>query len=108
MRGRNQWCKSARRKFAFGPDCLRQTRRRFAAKFAKENSHGTIDNEKIDIYAHEALKPFENSRGENPYSVQRDLQETMQHNVGIVRNESEMLAELDHLRTYWNALPVSA
>ena len=73
----------------------------FAAKFAKENSHGTIDNEKIDIYAREALKPFENSRGENPYSVQRDLQETMQHNVGIVRNESEMLAELDHLRTYW-------
>src|SRR5436190_2184063 len=73
----------------------------YAAKFAKENSHGTIDNEKIDIYAREALKPFENSRGENPYSVQRDLQETMQHNVGIVRNESEMLAELDHLRTYW-------
>jgi succinate dehydrogenase / fumarate reductase flavoprotein subunit len=73
----------------------------FAAKFAKENSHGTIDNEKIDIYAREALKPFENSRGENPYSVQRDLQETMQHNVGIVRDESEMLAELDHLRTYW-------
>ena len=73
----------------------------FAAKFAKENSHGTIDNEKIDIYAREALKPFENSRGENPYSVQRDLQETMQHNVGIVRNESEMLAELDHLRIYW-------
>jgi succinate dehydrogenase / fumarate reductase flavoprotein subunit len=33
--------------------------------------------------------------------VQRDLQETMQHNVGIVRDESEMLAELDHLRTYW-------
>jgi succinate dehydrogenase / fumarate reductase, flavoprotein subunit len=73
----------------------------FAAKFAKENSHGTIDNEKIDIYARDALKPFENSRGENPYSVQRDLQETMQHNVGIVRDESEMLAELDHLRTYW-------
>jgi succinate dehydrogenase / fumarate reductase flavoprotein subunit len=73
----------------------------FAAKFAKENSHGTIDNEKIAIYAREALKPFENSRGENPYSVQRDLQETMQHNVGIVRDESEMLAELDHLRTYW-------
>ena len=39
----------------------------FAAKFAKENPHGKIDNDKIDIYAREALKPFENSAGENPY-----------------------------------------
>jgi succinate dehydrogenase / fumarate reductase flavoprotein subunit len=73
----------------------------FAAKFAKENSHGKIDNEKIDVYALEALKPFENSRGENPYSIQRDLQEVMQHNVGIVRDESEMRSALDHLRTFW-------
>ena len=73
----------------------------FAAKFAKENSHGKIDNDKIDMYAREALKPFENSRGENPYSVQRDLQEVMQHNVGIVRDESEMHSALDHLKTLW-------
>jgi succinate dehydrogenase / fumarate reductase flavoprotein subunit len=53
------------------------------------------------MYAREALKPFENSRGENPYSVQRDLQEVMQHNVGIVRDESEMRSALDHLRTFW-------
>jgi succinate dehydrogenase / fumarate reductase flavoprotein subunit len=73
----------------------------FAAKFAKENSHGKIDNGKIDMYARETLKPFENSRGENPYSVQRDLQEVMQHNVGIVRDESEMNSALDHLKTLW-------
>ena len=73
----------------------------FAAKFAKENSHGKIDNDKVDMYAREALKPFENSRGENPYSVQRDLQEVMQHNVGIVRDESEMRSALDHLITFW-------
>src|SRR5215510_9502553 len=73
----------------------------FAAKFAKENSHGKIDNDKVDTYAREALKPFEDSSGENPYSVQRDLQEVMQHNVGIVRDESEMLSALDHLKTFW-------
>ena len=73
----------------------------FAAKFAKENSHGKIDNNKIDIYAHEALKPFENSSGENPYSVQRDLQEVMQQNVGIVRDEGEMRSAFDHLKTFW-------
>src|SRR4030095_10672237 len=73
----------------------------FAAKFAKENSHGNIDHDKVDMYAREALKPFENSRSENPYSVQRDLQEVMQHNVGIVRDESEMCSALDHLKTFW-------
>ena len=74
----------------------------FAAKFAKENAHGQIDGAKIDRYAHEALKPFENSSGENPYSVQRDLQEVMQHNVGIVRDEGEMRSALDHLKTFWD------
>ena len=73
----------------------------FAAKFAKENSHGKVDNNKIDMYARQALKPFENSSGENPYSVQRDLQEVMQHNVGIVRDEGEMRSALDHLKTFW-------
>jgi succinate dehydrogenase / fumarate reductase flavoprotein subunit len=73
----------------------------FAAKFAKENSHGNIDPDKVDMYAREALKPFENSRGENPYSIQRDLQEVMQHNVSIVRDESEMRSALDHLKTLW-------
>jgi len=73
----------------------------FAAKFARENSHGKIDNDEVDMYACEALKPFENSSGENPYSVQRDLQEVMQQNVGIVRDEGEMRSALDHLKTFW-------
>src|SRR4030095_1742585 len=34
-------------------------------------------------------------------SVQRDLQEVMQHNVGIVRDEGEMRSALDHLKTFW-------
>ncbi len=74
----------------------------FAAKFAKENAHGQIDNDRVNLYASETLKPFENSSGENPYSVQRDLQEVMQHNVGIVRDEGEMRSALDHLKTFWD------
>jgi succinate dehydrogenase / fumarate reductase flavoprotein subunit len=73
----------------------------FAARFAKENSLGQIDNTKVDGHAREALRPFDNSAGENPYSVQRDLQEVMQHNVGIVRDEGEMLSALEHLKTFW-------
>src|SRR6266700_688503 len=73
----------------------------FAANFARENRAGQINSAQVENAARRALKPFENSRGENPYSVQRDLQEAMQHNVGIVRDESEMHSALDHLKTFW-------
>jgi succinate dehydrogenase / fumarate reductase flavoprotein subunit len=69
----------------------------FAARFAKDNSSGKIDNDKIDKVAQEALAPFERSGGENPYEIQRDLQELMQDNVGIVRTESEMQSALEQL-----------
>ncbi len=71
----------------------------FAAKFAKENQQGRIESEKIDAVAGEALAPFE-SRGrgsENPYAIQKDLQETMQDLVGIVRNETEMREALERI-----------
>ena len=71
----------------------------FAAKFANENSLGKIDHEKIDNASRAAVEPFE-SRGrgsENAYEVQRDLQESMQELVGIVRNESEMRSALDKI-----------
>jgi succinate dehydrogenase / fumarate reductase, flavoprotein subunit len=73
----------------------------FAARFARDNSLGKIDNDKIDIVAGEALAPFERSSGENPYALQRDLQEMMQHNVGIVRNEHELQSALEHLQQLW-------
>ena len=71
----------------------------FSARFAGDNQLGKIDNDKIDIVAREALAPFESgsSRRENPYDVQRDLQELMQDNVGIVRTESEMQNALERL-----------
>jgi succinate dehydrogenase / fumarate reductase flavoprotein subunit len=72
----------------------------FAAQFAKENPFGKIDDANIEATARHALKPFEQSGGENPYLVQKDLQETMQDNVGIVRNEAEMKSELEHLKKY--------
>src|ERR1700686_3067789 len=74
----------------------------FAARYARDNSLGKIDNDKIDIAAREALKPFEHDTGENPYAVQRDLQEVMQHNVGIVRNEHEMQSAFEHLQKFWD------
>jgi succinate dehydrogenase / fumarate reductase, flavoprotein subunit len=73
----------------------------FAAKFAKENQQGAINNTEIENVVREALRPFEQREGENPYTLQRDLQETMQDNVGIVRTETEMKSQLEHLRKFW-------
>ena len=75
----------------------------FAAKFAKENSLGKIDRlqaEQIENAAHEALAPFDRSSSESPYQVQKDLQDTMQDLVGIVRNESEMREALGKINGF--------
>jgi succinate dehydrogenase / fumarate reductase, flavoprotein subunit len=72
----------------------------FAAKFAKKNSLGKIDPpqaEQIESVAREALAPFGRSSNESPYQVQKDLQDTMQNLVGIVRNESEMRDALEKI-----------
>ena len=67
----------------------------YAAVFAQENGHGTIDNAEIERLSKSTLKPFERTGGENPYTIQHDLQEMMQELVGIVRTEDEMLQALD-------------
>lgn len=69
----------------------------YAAQFAKENGHGSIDDAQIDREAKRALEPFERVDGENPFAIQHDLQGMMQDLVGIVRQESEMLEALDGL-----------
>jgi succinate dehydrogenase / fumarate reductase, flavoprotein subunit len=74
----------------------------FAAKFAKQNSLGTVNEKDIDAAAREALQPFERAAEENPYQTQKDLQELMQDNVGIVRNEKEMKLALEQLARLWD------
>src|SRR5207248_10235425 len=69
----------------------------FSAKFAKKNSLGKIDDGRFENVASEALAPFERRDAENPYQVQKDLQDTMQDLVGIVRNESEMREALEKI-----------
>ena len=67
----------------------------YAAIFAKENGHGTLDNSQVEQAAKAALEPFERDGGENPYAIQHDLQEMMQANVGIVRTQDEMIEALN-------------
>jgi succinate dehydrogenase / fumarate reductase, flavoprotein subunit len=70
----------------------------YAAKFAKENKAGIIDEKKIAEITRWALEPFEREKGDSPFDIQFALQEMMQQLVGIVRTESEMLRAKEHLR----------
>jgi succinate dehydrogenase / fumarate reductase flavoprotein subunit len=47
--------------------------------------------------ARAALAPFEREGGENPYTVQHDLQQTMHDLVGIIRTEPEMRQALERI-----------
>ncbi|MBL8745198.1 MAG: fumarate reductase/succinate dehydrogenase flavoprotein subunit [Phycisphaerae bacterium] len=70
-----------------------------AAKYAKANPASRVSDEQVDEAARRALAPFEKgARGENPYLIQHDLQETMQANVGIVRTENEMARALEDIQ----------
>src|SRR5580692_2082817 len=70
----------------------------YAAKFAKENGAGKVDNAQVDHAAKAALAPFERgAAGENPFAVQNELQDVMQDLVGIVRIDSEMRLALEKI-----------
>jgi succinate dehydrogenase / fumarate reductase flavoprotein subunit len=70
----------------------------YAAKFAKENKEGKIDEQQISVIEKKILEPFERTGGDNPFQVQYDLQEMMQSLVGIVRHEHEMLQAKEGLK----------
>jgi succinate dehydrogenase / fumarate reductase flavoprotein subunit len=61
----------------------------------------TVETSELEVLAASALRPFEPSGSENPYTIQQDLQECMHDLVGIIRTDNELakaLEELDVLR----------
>jgi succinate dehydrogenase / fumarate reductase, flavoprotein subunit len=78
----------------------------FAAKFARQQSTGQIDNRQLEESARRAVEPFERSDNADalahgPYTIQRELQEMMQDLVGIVRTEDEMQRALEGIGRLW-------
>jgi len=72
-----------------------------AAKFAKERGAVAIDEGQIATASRAALAPFERGAAtdaEGPYKIQYELQDLMQDNVGIVRNEADMKKALDGIQ----------
>jgi succinate dehydrogenase / fumarate reductase flavoprotein subunit len=71
-----------------------------AAKYAKEAGAPQVAAGDIEAAARAALAPFERGTGgaadaEGPYKIQYELQDLMQNNVGIVRNEKDMQRALE-------------
>jgi succinate dehydrogenase / fumarate reductase flavoprotein subunit len=58
-----------------------------------------VDQAEIDQITAAVLEPFERERGENPYAIQRDLEECMHNLVGIIRTEVELKQALDEIAT---------
>jgi succinate dehydrogenase / fumarate reductase flavoprotein subunit len=49
-----------------------------------------VDESQLEEVAQAMLAPFERDDAENPYSIQKDLQETMHTLVGIIRTQDEL------------------
>ncbi len=82
----------------------------YAAQFAKENGAGAVDQDQVAAAAKWALAPFERDGGENPFTIQHDLQDSLQALVGIVRTENEMqeaLVKIGELRARRENVSVS-
>ena len=71
----------------------------YAAAFAREQPAAVIDGGQVDALARAALEPLDRQgSGEAPYQLQYELQDLMQSQVGIVRNDGELRAALEALQ----------
>ena len=56
-----------------------------------------VTDEQVRAAQEAALHPFEVEGGENPYTIQKDLQDVMQRLVGIIRKEEELRESLGEI-----------
>ena len=71
----------------------------YAAAFARDHQAGVVDEGQVEAVARMALEPLDRQgSGEAPYQLQYELQDLMQTQVGIVRNDAELRQALDSLQ----------
>ncbi|HEV3168854.1 MAG TPA: fumarate reductase/succinate dehydrogenase flavoprotein subunit [Actinocrinis sp.] len=59
-----------------------------------------VDPKDVEAAEAEALAPFDNAAGENPYTLHSELQQTMNDLVGIIRKQEEMQQALGALAEF--------
>ncbi|MEQ8425620.1 MAG: FAD-binding protein, partial [Cyclobacteriaceae bacterium] len=73
----------------------------YAANYAKEIGEVKIDDNEVERIAKTALSPFDRGpSGENPFEIQNQLQDMMQDQVGIVRNENDLASSIEKLNEF--------
>jgi succinate dehydrogenase / fumarate reductase flavoprotein subunit len=73
-----------------------------AVHAAERNDQPHVDPVQVRTAARDLAAPLERGAGEDPYQLQRDLQEVMQRLVGIYREDADLqeaIAELAKLKT---------
>jgi succinate dehydrogenase / fumarate reductase, flavoprotein subunit len=71
---------------------------RGAAEYAgRPTAPPEVNTSEAEELVRVALRPFEATGSENPYTIQQDLQECMQTMVGIIRTEDELTKAFDEL-----------
>jgi succinate dehydrogenase / fumarate reductase flavoprotein subunit len=76
-----------------------------SGKAAAEHAKGlsetpSVDPAEVKECAADTMAHFERSGEENPYTIQQELQDTMQNLVGIIRTGSELEEALEKLQSY--------
>ncbi|MCH8029561.1 MAG: succinate dehydrogenase flavoprotein subunit [Candidatus Dadabacteria bacterium] len=82
-----------------------------AAEYAKGVDAGSlkIDESQIELNEKELLAPFENTGGQNPYTIHQELQDIMQAYFGVFRTEERLqqgIEELAKLRVKASVLTI--
>ena len=74
----------------------------YAAAYAAElgESRSSLDPSEVKAAEAFALAPFELDGGENPYTIQHDLQQNMNDLVGIIREGTELQTSLDAIEAF--------
>src|SRR3712207_2299358 len=72
-----------------------------ASAYAAElgESRPAVADDAVRAASASALAPFEVEGGENPYSIQQDLQQSMNDLVGIIRTGEELERSLTEIET---------
>jgi succinate dehydrogenase / fumarate reductase flavoprotein subunit len=70
-----------------------------AAEHSRQVPLSEVDGQQLEEGEREMLEPFERTKGDSPYEIHSQLQETMQNLVGIFRNEEDLKKGLAEIQT---------
>jgi succinate dehydrogenase / fumarate reductase, flavoprotein subunit len=72
----------------------------YADRLREADRNLVVADEDVKAASHSALDPFGHEGGENPYTIQQDLQQAMNDLVGIIRTGAELERSLQEIEAF--------